>query len=606
MNYSSGVRPLPVCSPSEEGVNTVRIVKVAALAALSIVVLFGTGSTASAWTPPIGIPAPPFGIDETAGPYTHYVDNSVACNDANNAGRGSATSPRCTIPTTLAAGSVVEVHGGPYIYNTSGPNAFVASGTANAIVYVRGIADGSGNKPVIQGPGTWQQGYSNRSFRMNGTYYIVEGFRFGNGTTLNVDIGGSYGVIRNSEFVNLQTPPDAQGRQYGAALGPVNGAGGEYFLIYNNVFRDNGNYLSTSDNKVQGIKFGGKAGVPGSAYVWILNNTFYHNGQAMQHGDDCIGTMVNGACQPDVSAFPNHFYIGFNLMHDDREVGLALKMVQDFIVSQNEAYNYIDLPLGADCTTSPMITAFNVGRFASDRVWVLFNKIHDASIGIRSNGQLDGSTGPTPVFPTVYAIGNLLYNIRGTNSSTGANCTPYAPANPYSSGAAVLGWENNRVYVVDNTIVNSSKGISFYSGGYYEVTGNLIANTGDPMNFVPTNWGTNKYDYNFYDSTARLAYGSTTPIISLSQVQAAGQEAHSRQGSALVDANFRPASGSPAIDTSIRSTVYDTFFSLYGISIAKDFQGGIRPQGAAWDIGANEFASGVGSPPPAPSGLIVK
>src|SRR5262249_31302019 len=144
---------------------------------------------------------------------------------------GSPTAPRCTIPTTLAAGSVAEVHGGPYLYNTSGQNAFIASGTPQSIVFVRGIADASGNKPVIKGPGTWQQGYSQRSFRANGTYYIVEGFRFADGTTLSVELGGSYGAVRNSEFVNLQNQPDALGRQYGAVLGAANGAGGDHFVV---------------------------------------------------------------------------------------------------------------------------------------------------------------------------------------------------------------------------------------------------------------------------------------------------------------------------------------------------------------------------------------
>jgi hypothetical protein len=378
------------------------------------------------------------------------------------------------------------------------------------------------------------------------------------------------------------------------------------------VFRDNGNYLSTADNKVQGIKFGGKAGVPGSGYVWILNNNIYRNGQGMQFGDDCIGAMVNGACQPDITAFPHHFYIGFNAIHDDREVGIALKMVQHFIISQNDVYNYRDLPVGADCATSPSPTALNVGRFASDNVWVLFNKVHDSIVGIRSNGQDEGTTGATPVFPKVYVVGNLLYGIHGSptiggqNGNIGANCIPYSAANSYSTGAAVMGWNNYQLYVVNNTIANSDKGISLYSTGYYEVTGNIVAATGDPMNLVPTSWGTNKYDYNFYDSTARLAYGSTTPILSLSQVLAKGQETHSRQGSALLDSNYKPTSGSPVVDGAIPSSVYSTFLSLYGIDIARDIQGAARPQGLAWDMGAYELGGQAGSAPPAPSGLVVR
>ena len=566
----------------------------------SVALLLCQSGISQTWTPPIGIPDPGFGITDTAPavpnpwnaptPGFFYVDNTSVNATDNSNPNGTPAKPRLTIPTdTLPAGSVVEVHGGPYIYNVSCPDAFVAHGTAQSPVYIRGIADAGGNKPAIQTLATVTDG---RCFQANGTHYVVEGFQFANGTFLNLLVGGSYAVIRNNEFTGFKPLPDVLGRQYGsvvsAAYHYVNGqylaGGGDHFVIYNNTFHDNGNYLSTADNKVQGIKFGGQAGVPGTAYVWILNNTFYHNGQAMQHGDDCVGTMVNGLCQPDTSWFPNHFYIGKNVIHDDREVGIALKMVRDFVISQNDVYNYLDLPPGTDCSTSPIPTALNIGRFASDRVWILFNKVHNSVIGIRSNGQDEGYTGPTPVFPSVYIIGNVI-----SNTHAGTNCTSYNASDPYSGGAAVIGWNNYRDYVVDNTIANSDKGISFTSVGYYEVTGNLILNTGDPMNFVPTSWGTNKYDYNFYDSIARLAYGSATPIITLSQMQASGQEANSKQGWALTDTTYKPASGSPSIDASIRSSVYDKFFSLYGIDIAKDIEGTPRPMGSAWDMGAYEY-----------------
>ena len=54
-------------------------------------------SSAQSWTPPIGIPAPPFGITQQAGSATHYVDNTKACSDSGN---GTLASPRCTIPAT--------------------------------------------------------------------------------------------------------------------------------------------------------------------------------------------------------------------------------------------------------------------------------------------------------------------------------------------------------------------------------------------------------------------------------------------------------------------------------------------------------------------------
>src|SRR5262249_41086766 len=156
---------LPARNLSEEGVNSLKIMKVAWLVSLSIAVLFVTGTAASAWTPPIGIPAPSFGIIETAKPFTHYVDNtSPQATDTNNP-NGSQPTLRQPIPAVLASGSVVEVHGGPYIYNTSGPVAFTASGTAANPVFVRGVG-----MPWIQGPGPTSQGWGDRTFYATGSY----------------------------------------------------------------------------------------------------------------------------------------------------------------------------------------------------------------------------------------------------------------------------------------------------------------------------------------------------------------------------------------------------------------------------------------------------
>jgi len=90
------------------------------------------------WSPPIGIPSPAFGIKEchtmyaksqidrgnglapyplsADGPYTHYVDNTHAAATDEGNPFGSSGKPRKSIPLLLPAGSVVEVHGGPYSF----------------------------------------------------------------------------------------------------------------------------------------------------------------------------------------------------------------------------------------------------------------------------------------------------------------------------------------------------------------------------------------------------------------------------------------------------------------------------------------------------------
>lgn len=56
--------------------------------------------------------------------------------------------------------------------------------------------------------------------------------------------------------------------------------------------------------------------------------------------------------------------------------------------------------------------------------------------------------------------------------------------------------------------------------------------------------------------------------------------------------NFSLQANSPARNAGIASDVYQTFFNLHGIDIAKDLAGTFSPQGSAWDIGAYEYDEG--------------
>ena len=64
-----------------------------------------------------------------------------------------------------------------------------------------------------------------------------------------------------------------------------------------------------------------------------------------------------------------------------------------------------------------------------------------------------------------------------------------------------------------------------------------------------------------------------------------------------VGTDFTLQSGSPAKDAGTVSSVYATFQSLYGVSIAKDRNQTLRPVGT-WDIGAYKASDGNDAPIP--------
>ena len=166
---------------------------------------------AIAYEPPVGIPMPSFGIDQTNnmyqgklfdydqngipealykdagnGPYTHFVDNTGSCTDTGN-DYGTEANPRCTIPKILPKGSVVEVHGGPYTLNIR------SNGTESQPVFVRGI--GAENMPTI----------TNASPISDSTYLIMEYLKF-SATGIEIRQVSHHIALRNSEVNNFPMP----------------------------------------------------------------------------------------------------------------------------------------------------------------------------------------------------------------------------------------------------------------------------------------------------------------------------------------------------------------------------------------------------------------
>lgn len=497
----------------------------------------------SPWTPPRGTPVPPFGITQAAGVHTHYVDNThPAATDSSNP-NGTPTRPRRTLPITLAAGAVVEVHGGPYIITTSG-DTVMASGTASSPVFIRGVG-----RPLFKS----QSNSDGRQLRVNGAYYIVEGIVVGD-SALSFEFRGHHGVLRNSE-IREHDPDWNSAAVYGQ---------GNNFVVFNNSIHDNGDAASSVERDIHGVKFSA-----GASHVWVLDNQIRRNsGDDLQLGDD-------------VSPEPwvHHVYVGRNIGQGSRENCLDVKQARDVILSQNDCS-------GSRPTSSSSGEAVVVHNNA-ERIWVIFNHIHDSEVGVVS-AQNGG--GP------VYVVGNLITRIHHTGG--------WDPTNGWHLGGGVLAWDTNPLYVVDNTIVDVDYGISINAAWATHLHGNLVSGVTTAISQVHVGSGASNADMNsgLFDPATRVSWGQENPasFLTLAQLQAQGECANCRQGSALLDATYAPGPGSPAADASTRHAVYSIFQSTYGLSIDYGFDGSPRPVGPAWDIGGRERGT-TPSPSPTPT-----
>jgi hypothetical protein len=494
-----------------------------------------------AWTPPLGIPAPPFGVTQTAGAFTHYVDNTAAgATDTGNP-NGSPARPRRTIPSTLAAGSVVEVRGGPYIYNFSGAAAHTLNGTATAPVFIRGVG-----APVFTPPSGTQ---SERDLGFAGSYYIVEGLKVDARGWMGVRLTGNHGVFRDSEVFGM-----------GSNFNPVVSGDGSFHVMLRNYIHDNGPVPTPQEFDVHGAKFSA-----GNSNIWILDNRFERNaGDDVQIGDDCIGG--SSQCLTSTATWPANIYIGRNTGNTGGENCIDIKQAKDVIISQNECWNFH--PGGTSDG------AAGITHNAAQRVWWIFNKIHDSEIGIRVNSNLAGDDGPSG--GSVYVLGNLFYGIRSAG---------FRVSDGYSSGAAIVGWNNQTVHVVDNTITNSDRCIGLNSVfSSLPVLGNLCDGAKSSGVFVAlVSQNVASINYSLFSPTTSVRWGSST----YSTPQFAGQCANCRTGAALLDGTYRPTAQSPAIGANVRHSTYALFQSTYGRSIDFD-QSGLARNATVRTIGAYE------------------
>jgi hypothetical protein len=540
------------------------------------------------WEPPVGIPAPQFGIfeshyictnktydfgigpqpyrDDGNGPYTHYVDNtSSAAVDTGNP-FGNPEKPRLTIPTTLLAGSVVEIHGGPYAYTSSGYTgaAFVQSqGTAANPVYIRGSSAAS--KAVFS-----------RHLYVRGSYCIVEHFLFIGPLAGGVSVRAPSDHIGVRDTESTGFVGDSLGNMYNTfPSGNDDVDFNDDVVFYRNTIHDSGYPATVSTQLHNGFQISGN-----SRRIWIVDNVI------SQVAEDGIHIL----CYSDSKYLPDCVYVGRNVIHHCTENAIDVKPSRNVIVSQNQLYGFSAISVPPSDGSDGAAICFNYENGAPvgqkiENHFLILNDISDAAIGVRSEYD-------------IYVYGNAFYNL--TDSAVRLNGNSIAAA-----------------YIIGNTMYNSRLGIYHSRGAAFYAYNNLIADQSKGHVQYQTT-GTREIRNNVFWASDKLAHlwvggSGAYEIAGLPKWPLGAGAGDCYEGeNSFINTNvssgdfLKPANTSMAVDKGRGDLrvheMLSAFDAKYDLSIRVDKTRITRPQNSAWDIGAYEYLPSA-KRPASPSGL---
>lgn len=576
---------------------------------------------AATFAQPIGIPNPPFGIEESHfmyagatfdfgsgpepyrdagnGPYTHYVN----CNTGRDVNPdfsanvfGTAANPRQTIPATLPAGSVVELHGSGFtlqsLQNVSG------SGTAAQPIFIRGA--NAVSKPTIRRP-----------INIQSNYLILENIDFDYTDYGSAGLSGAILVrlhektspltlyhhvaVRHCLFRDMPKDPTEGGLALDFSVrneaGSPNDATSllENLVVYDIEVRNFGEWNNPSGTTdYAGCHFGSN-----TRHVWLLDSHIHHV------GSHAVGLSRTNALSDQAPC--RNGYVARNYFHHCKESIVNVKHARDSVLSQNIMHTARDSDSGPGDGVAINVNDETPTWPASDNIWVLFNEIYDTERGVDHTIAVSM---PPATFSRSYIIGNVIHDVRKMLG------------NVNTRGAGISKGQLTQSRIINNTIFNCDHGIWLGLPGLTEpdrctsvVRNNLIANVSEnylsatgqegmhlfvvPNGIIP--FTTVDHNLHWEDvGNVRcniVAPGNTTRnFFLISQMLAVtGLGGDSLQTPPMLkdpaDSAYFLSSGSPCTGTGILDGAYTTYLLQFGRSI-QFYQDGSAINPLSVNIGA--------------------